>query len=250
MVESKWSFEGITFIKSNQVKILVLIFSKSKIIEISRVPFIRDGLVSRNYTNKDYIGTSKVLNGINILEVGCGGGILTESLGRLNANVTAIDLGEDLISEAKNHLEKYQTHLKSKINYRVESIECHSKENQNKYDAIIVSEVIEHIENKPEFLTLCLDTLKPGGSIFITTLNKTAPLWFFGIFMAEQVFNIVPEGTHHWDKLISPQDMQRLLDSLGCQTVSTNGYVYEFWKNSWLWTANTDFCYAIQAIKK
>ncbi|KAL5275174.1 COQ3 family protein [Megaselia abdita] len=215
-----------------------------------RIPFIRDGLVSRNYTNKKFIGTSKVLEGLDILEVGCGGGILTEGLGRLSANVTAIDLGESLIQEAVSHINDFSPELKSKVNYKLESIESHSKKNLGKYDAVIISEVIEHIDDKPEFITNCLDALKPGGSIFITTLNKTAILWVCGIILAENVFKLVPEGTHHWNKIISHRDMQVLLDSLGCQVVVLNGYVYEFWKNSWLWTKNTDFCYAIHAIKR
>lgn len=171
-------------------------------------------------------------------------------MGRLSAKVTAIDLSEALIQEANSHINHFSSDLKSKVNYKFESIESHSANNVNKYDAVIVSEVIEHIDNKPEFLTRCLDTLKPGGSIFITTLNKTATLWFCGIIIAENVLKLVPEGTHHWDKLISSRDMQVLLDSLGCQVVVLNGYVYEFWKNSWKWTNNNDFCYAIHAIKK
>lgn len=168
----------------------------------------------------------------------------------MGANVTAIDLAEGLIEEAKSHTNKFSPALKSKVNYILESVESHSVKNINSYDSVIVSEVIEHIDQKPEFLTSCIDALKPGGSIFITTLNQTAVSWLGGIIMAENVFKLVPEDTHHWRKLIHHRDIEVLLESLGCHVVLLNGYVFEFWKNQWKWTNHTQFCYALQAIKK
>lgn len=146
------------------------------------------------------------------MEVGCGGGILTEQLSRLHATVTGIDPGHEVINVAKSHAKTINPDLVKRITYLIENIESHSAENQCKYDAVIVSEVLEHVLDKPKFLEACLLTLKPGGSIFITTFNKTHFSWFSAIFMAEKVIKLVPDGVHDWDNFIPPLDCQRLLD--------------------------------------
>lgn len=214
-----------------------------------RVPFIRDGLIATKKINQNNIETTKILEGINILEVGCGGGILTEQLARLHAKVTGIDLGSEVIAAAKQHLENDTSDICERVTYKVEPIEEHIKEYSESYDAIVLSEVIEHVTEKEIFLKDCIAAVKPGGSIFITTINKTIPLWVGGILLGENVFNIIPKGTHHWNKLITPVELRRMLDHLNCSTILVNGSIYEFWRNSWSWTSRTDFCYALQAIK-
>ncbi|XP_017464276.1 PREDICTED: ubiquinone biosynthesis O-methyltransferase, mitochondrial [Rhagoletis zephyria] len=214
-----------------------------------RVPLVRDGMVTRGTIDRSLMNTSKVLQGKNILEVGCGGGILTEPLARLSANVTGIDLGEDVITTARTHLESHSPELKDRITYKIEPVEVHAKSNSNYYDAVVCSEVLEHIDDKAGFLTHCVHTLKPGGSIFITTMNKTIPLWLGGILLGEYVFGIAPKNTHHWDKLVSPLDVQRILSALNCQTVLTNGYTYDVIRRRWRWINTNMMCYAIQAIK-
>nr|XP_016943520.1 ubiquinone biosynthesis O-methyltransferase, mitochondrial [Drosophila suzukii] len=215
-----------------------------------RVPFIRDGIVSRGTVKPGYVNTTKVLLGQNILEVGCGGGLLTEQLARLGAQVTGIDLGEKLIEAARDHLKCSSPELASKVMYKMEPVDQHAKANCESYDAVIVSEVLEHVDDKVALLEASVRTLKPGGSIFITTLNKTIPSWFGGVILSEYVLNLVPKGTHHWDKMISPLDVQRILDTMNCQTVLVNGSTYDFWNNTWRWINNTQMCYALQAVKQ
>ncbi|XP_067624040.1 ubiquinone biosynthesis O-methyltransferase [Eurosta solidaginis] len=214
-----------------------------------RVPLVRDGLVSRGNVKRELINTTKVLQGQNILEVGCGGGILTEALARLNANVTGIDLGEKVIETARKHLDEHSTELKERITYKIEPIEVHAIAKPNYYDAVVCSEVLEHIDDKAAFLTNCVHTLKPGGSIFITTLNKTLPLYIGGILLAEYVFGLVPKNTHQWNKLASPIEIQRILTALNCQTVLINGHTYDPLRRRWTWIKNNLMCYALQAIK-
>ncbi|XP_016943520.3 ubiquinone biosynthesis O-methyltransferase [Drosophila suzukii] len=215
-----------------------------------RVPFIRDGIVSRGTVKPGYVNTTKVLLGQHILEVGCGGGLLTEQLARLGAQVTGIDLGEKLIEAARDHLKCSSPELASKVMYKMEPVDQHAKANCESYDAVIVSEVLEHVDDKVALLEASVRTLKPGGSIFITTLNKTIPSWFGGVILSEYVLNLVPKGTHHWDKMISPLDVQRILDTMNCQTVLVNGSTYDFWNNTWRWINNTQMCYALQAVKQ
>ncbi|XP_036329749.1 ubiquinone biosynthesis O-methyltransferase, mitochondrial-like, partial [Rhagoletis pomonella] len=141
----------------------------------TRVPFVRDGLVAHDNSDKSLINTSRVLQDTDLLEVGCGGGILIEALACIGANLTGIDLGADVITTARKHLEQHFSELSDRITYKIEPIEVHAKLNRNHYDAVICSEVLEHIDDKEEFLTHCIEALKPGGSIFITTLNKNIP---------------------------------------------------------------------------
>ncbi|XP_017082539.1 ubiquinone biosynthesis O-methyltransferase, mitochondrial isoform X2 [Drosophila eugracilis] len=215
-----------------------------------RVPFIRDGIVSRGTVKPGYVNTTRVLRGQNILEVGCGGGLLTEQLARLGAQVTGIDLGEKLIEAARDHLNLSSPELATNVVYKMEPVDQHAKSNCECYDAVIVSEVLEHVDDKVALLEASVRTLKPGGSIFITTLNKTIPSWFGGVILSEYVLHLVPKGTHHWDKMISPLDVQRILDTMNCQTVLVNGSTYDFWSNTWRWINNTQMCYALQAVKQ
>ncbi|XP_034474447.1 ubiquinone biosynthesis O-methyltransferase, mitochondrial [Drosophila innubila] len=215
-----------------------------------RVPLIRDGLVARGTVQSNYINTTKVLNGQRLLEVGCGAGLLAEQLGRLGAQITGIDLGEVLINTARSHLTDFSPELCSKVEYKVEPIDQHAKTNGELYDAVIVSEVLEHVDDKVALLEACVRTLKPGGSIFITTMNKTLPMWLSGVVLGENVLNLAPKGTHHWDKMIAPLDVQRILDTMNCQTVLINGSTYDFWRNTWRWINSTQLCYALQAIKQ
>ncbi|CAD7089477.1 unnamed protein product [Hermetia illucens] len=215
-----------------------------------RVPFIRDGILATREVSADKIETSRVLEGINILEVGCGGGFLTENLARLHANVTGIDAGKDVIRAAERHVCQQSPDLLNRIQYKADTIENFAKDNLERYDAVVLSEVVEHVENVPKFISSAVDTLKPGGSIFITTPNRTIPMLVTGIILAENVFRIVPQGTHQWNKFITPLEMQRILESLNCTTVLLNGFFYEFWRNTWRWVPVNDFCYALQAVKR
>ena len=192
--------------------------------------------------------TSMVLKDLNILEVGCGGGILTEALARIHANVTGIDPGDRLINVAKDHL-RLDSKISDRIQYSVETIEAHSIRNQEKYDAVIASEVLEHVQDKVSFLEHCIMALKPGGSIFITTLNKTTISWLGGIIAAEYIFKLLPQNTHDWDKFISPIDTERILSSFNCTPVLIHGMAYDFLRNQWCWSQFTQINYAIHAVK-
>lgn len=213
-----------------------------------RVPLIRDGLISRGLIPKEQIRTPEVLKGLNVLEVGCGGGILTEALARIRANVVGIDPGEKLIQVAREHAE-LDRKIGGRIRYEVETIEEHALANVDRYDAVVASEVLEHVQDKVSFLEHCVMALKPGGSIFITTLDKTTASWLGGIVAAEYVLKLVPENTHDWEKFISPLDLQRILKTLNCETILVHGMTYEFWRNSWSWCKKTDINYAMQAVK-
>lgn len=173
-----------------------------------RVKFVRDGL--RNTGHKS-INASRPLEGLKILDVGCGGGILSEPLARLGANVTGLDASLELIAIAEEH-KKLDKNLAINLNYVQNVIEDWKEENKGKFDAVVASEILEHVIDPDLFLKSCSEVLKPNGSIFITTINKT-PLSFLGaIIAAEYVFKILPLGTHDWNKFISPEETRRILN--------------------------------------
>lgn len=116
-----------------------------------------------------------------------------------------------MINVAKEHVAQ-NDELSNRILYKFTSIEDFHTENIEKFDAIVLSEVLEHVNSVESFLEMSVRTLKPGGSIFVTTINKTNASWFCGIVLAEYVFNIVPQNTHQWEKFMSPNEVQRLLE--------------------------------------
>lgn len=209
-----------------------------------RVPLIRDGLISTGSVSEDKINKTNVLEGVKVLEVGCGAGILTEALGKLKANVTALDPSDTLLATARDHLKD-----KLNVNYCNETIESHAQANREKYDAVVASEVLEHVVDQKSFIKACVETLKPGGSIFITTFNKTQASWFAGIIMAEHVLNLVPKNTHDWNLFISPTEVENILKDLNCSTALVHGMRYEFWRNTCVWTDYTGVNYALHAVK-
>ncbi|CAD6244495.1 GSCOCG00013370001-RA-CDS [Cotesia congregata] len=186
---------------------------------------------------------------VRILDVGCGAGILSEALARIGANVTGIDGSEQLIETAKKHA-SLDSNLSKNLSYSITSVEDHVADNKSEiYDAVVASEVIEHVSNKDIFVKYCAKALKPGGSIFITTLNKTIPSFLGGIVCAEYILRAIPIGTHEWSKFISPEDTQRLLDQHGCCTQLVHGVFFNPLTNTWNWTSSKNIFYALHAVK-
>ncbi|XP_043267053.1 ubiquinone biosynthesis O-methyltransferase, mitochondrial [Venturia canescens] len=211
-----------------------------------RVQFVRDGLANAGWKENS---PSRPLEGVKILDAGCGGGILAEPLARIGANVTGIDASDELISVAKEHV-SLDPSLCKKLIYVHGTVEELANNEPQTYDAVVASEILEHVADKELFLKSCVDILKPGGSIFVTTLNKTIQSFLGGIVAAEYILKLVAVGTHDWNKFIAPEETQRLLESCGCKTKLIHGMFYNPLKNEWFWTASTSINYAIHAVKK
>lgn len=126
--------------------------------------------------------------------------------------MTGLDACKELIDCAIDHAQKSPS-ISGNISYIYESIEHHnSGDNLNKYDGVVASEIIEHVNSPKLFLESCCGVLKPGGSIFVTTMNKTILGWLGGIIAAENILGIVPKGTHDWEKFIAPHEVQKILE--------------------------------------
>ncbi|XP_041107123.1 ubiquinone biosynthesis O-methyltransferase, mitochondrial-like isoform X2 [Polyodon spathula] len=173
-----------------------------------RVPFIRDNLLNRNGRRKP----GSPLSGYKILDVGCGGGLLSEPLGRLGALVTGIDPLKDSIRTAEVH-KSFDPVLNKQIHYSSCLLEDITEEAAETFDAVVASEVVEHVNDLETFINSCYEVLKPGASLFITTINKTNLSYSLAIVAAENILKIVPRGTHDWDKFINPVDLERILES-------------------------------------
>ncbi|XP_036395460.1 ubiquinone biosynthesis O-methyltransferase, mitochondrial [Megalops cyprinoides] len=210
-----------------------------------RVPFIRDNLLNVHGGRQ----WGRPLSGIRILDVGCGGGLLTEPLGRLGADVVGVDPVEDSIRTAELH-SSFDPVLRERIRYRACTLEEISKEEAEGFDAVVASEVVEHLADLDTFAICCNQVLKPGGSLFITTINKTNLSYALGIVAAERVLRIVPSGTHEWDKFISPVELERLLESNGLFVESVRGMLFNPLFGSWSWTQSTSINYALHAVKQ
>lgn len=151
----------------------------------------------------NFIKSKVDLKGKKLLDVGCGGGILSESMAREGAHVTAIDQGEKVIKIAQLH------NLESKldIDYKQLNIEDFCKKNKNKFDVITCLEMLEHVPNPASIVMACSSLLKPNGKIFFSTINRNPKSFLFAIIGAEYILKLLPKGTHSYEKFITPAEL-------------------------------------------
>ena len=166
-----------------------------------RIKYIKENIIKEfQLKNKKY-----PLSGINVLDIGCGGGLLSEPMCRLGANVTAIDASNKNIAVANLHAKKNNL----KINYICSSPE--KLRTTKKFDVILNMEIVEHVEDVDFFLKSCANLLKKNGLMFIATINKTLKSYIFAIVGAEYVLRWLPIGTHEWEKFVKPEELKRIL---------------------------------------
>ncbi|MBK1647073.1 bifunctional 2-polyprenyl-6-hydroxyphenol methylase/3-demethylubiquinol 3-O-methyltransferase UbiG [Rhabdochromatium marinum] len=144
--------------------------------------------------------------GLKILDIGCGGGILSEAVARLGARVQGIDIAEKNIHVSRLHAEWSEL----EIDYRLTSVEALAAD-RVQFDVVLNMEVVEHVEQLPEFLTQCARLVRPGGVMVVATINRTLAAWLIAIIGAEWVLRWLPKGTHHFRKLVKPKEIIRAL---------------------------------------
>ncbi|KRX91229.1 Sec1 family domain-containing protein 1, partial [Trichinella pseudospiralis] len=215
-----------------------------------RVPWIKDTVVLQLGKPSSNLATSfgyKPLSGVKILDVGCGAGIMSESLARLGATVVGIDANSEGIALAKEH--QRLAGLEENLKYFVCDVESAAQSiGESSFDAIIASEIIEHVNDQTVFINHCVDLVRSGGLLFFTTINKTIWSKIFAIFVAENILRLVPKGIHEWNKFFSPQDLQVNLERRGCSVRMINGLIYNPLTNKWSWTKNVNVNYALYAL--
>lgn len=215
-----------------------------------RVPLVVEGLAETGRISKADISKPDSLKGVRILEVGCGGGILAEDLARLGAYVVGVDPGTEMIELAKHHLETESADLKDRLEYHAITVEQHVEKFAGTYDAIVCSEVLEHVDEKVPVLEASIRCLKPGGSLFVTTENQTMLAWFMFIIIPEYIAHFIPKGTHFYEKFVSPGQVSKIIDQYQCKTLRVRGFFYDRLFNSWSFIDNKECNYGLHAVKK
>ncbi len=153
----------------------------------------------------NYINDRVGLQGKTVLDIGCGGGILAESMAAHGATVTGIDLGDAPLAVAKLHLKESG----QKVEYRKISAEDMAREKPESFDVVTCMEMLEHVPDPASTVAACAKLVKPGGQVFFSTINRNPKSWLFAIVGAEYVLNLLPKGTHEYMKFIKPSEMER-----------------------------------------
>ena len=198
-----------------------------------RIEYIKDNILKDFSLEKK----NKPLKGIKILDVGCGGGLLSEPLCRLGAEVTGVDASEKNIKVAKIHAKK--TNLK--IDYFCSSPE--KMKASQKFDVILNMEIVEHVEDINLFLRSCTNLLKKNGIMFVATINKTLKSYLFAIVGAEYILRWLPIGTHDWEKFVKPDDLTEILKKNNLTLTKLDGVKFNILSNKWNLNSDTSVNY-------
>ena len=204
-----------------------------------RIKYIKENIIDQF----KIINKAKPLSGINILDIGCGGGLLSEPMCRLGANITGIDASIKNIKIAKLHAKKN----KLKINYI-----CSSPEKlkiTKKFDVILNMEIVEHVEDISFFLESCSKLLKKNGLMFVATINKTLKSYVFAIIGAEYVLRWLPIGTHEWEKFVKPEELKKILTKNNLSLKKFDGMHFNIIKDQWNITKDLSVNYIARFLK-
>ena len=204
-----------------------------------RIKYIKQNIIN----NFNLINKTKPLSGVSVLDVGCGGGLLSEPMARMGARVTGIDASEKNIKIAKLHSKKN----KLKINYL-----CTSPEKlkiKKKFDVILNMEIVEHVEDIDFFLKSCSKLLKKKGLMFVATINKTLKSYVFAIVGAEYVLRWLPIGTHEWEKFVNPEDLKKILTKYNLYLDKMDGMNFNILKDEWNISEDLSVNYIAKFIK-
>lgn len=192
-----------------------------------------------------YVAARVPLRGAKVLDVGCGGGLLSEAMAKEGAEVTAIDLAEDLVKVARLH------GLESgvRVDYRVQAVEALAGEQPGAFDAVTCMEMLEHVPDPGAILQACAALLKPGGRLFVSTLNRTPAAFALAIVGAEYIARLLPTGTHRYSEFIRPSELAAWLRAAGLELEDVSGLMYEPWRNAARIVSRTDVNYVACALK-
>ena len=204
-----------------------------------RIQYIKENIIG-NFKLKN---KKKPLDKINILDIGCGGGLLSEPMTRLGANVTGIDASSKNINIAKHHAKKN----KLKINYIYSSPE--KLKIKKKFDVILNMEIVEHVDDINFFINSSSKLLKKNGLMFVATLNKTLKSYMFAIIGAEYVLRWLPIGTHDWEKFVKPEDLKNILHKNNLKLEKLDGMNFNIIKDEWSISSDTSINYITKSIK-
>jgi 2-polyprenyl-6-hydroxyphenyl methylase / 3-demethylubiquinone-9 3-methyltransferase len=206
-----------------------------------RLGYIRDHATARFGRDPNL---PRPLGRLRLLDIGCGGGLLAEPMVRLGAEVVAIDPSETNIGTARVHAKEAGL----AIDYRAVTAEDMAAAGEQ-FDIILNMEVIEHVIDPAAFVAVCGRLLKPGGLMFVATLNRTLKSFAFAIIGAEYVLGWLPRGTHRWEKFITPEELNGFLEAAGLKPTDITGVIYNPLTSAWIRSQDTDVNYMVVADK-
>ncbi|GHA73674.1 bifunctional 2-polyprenyl-6-hydroxyphenol methylase/3-demethylubiquinol 3-O-methyltransferase UbiG [Cognatilysobacter bugurensis] len=192
-----------------------------------------------------YVADRVSLRGASVLDVGCGAGLLSEALALEGADVTALDLAPELIRVAQLHARESG----ARVDYRVQSVEALAQEVPGRFDAIICMEMLEHVPDPSAVIASCMRLLRPGGTLFVSTLNRTPAAFALAIVGAEYIARLLPKGTHQYRDFIRPSELASWMRDAGLSVIDVTGIAYEPWRNAARLTPRTDVNYLACATK-
>lgn len=202
-------------------------------------------LHSMNPIRLDYIDSKAKLGGKAVLDIGCGGGILAESMAQCGAKVTGIDMAEDVLAIARMHL------LESGLNidYRQLTAEQLAKQQPGSFDVITCMELLEHVPDPGSLVKACATLIKPGGHVFFSTINRNSKAYLFAIIGAEYILGMLPKGTHDFAKFIKPSELSSWIRRTGLTTQNFSGIKYHPLTQSFTLSDDVSVNYIIHAYK-
>jgi 2-polyprenyl-6-hydroxyphenyl methylase / 3-demethylubiquinone-9 3-methyltransferase len=180
-----------------------------------------------NPVRLDYVEARAGLAGKRVLDVGCGGGLLSEAMAGRGAQVTGIDLGSQTIEVAELH----SLDSKVPVSYVRESAEAHAERNPGAYDVVVCMEMLEHVPEPDSVLRALRTLVKPGGHVFVSTLNRNLKSYLLAIVGAEYVMNLLSRGTHTYDRFIKPSELARWARAAGLSVEDIAGLAYDPFQN-------------------
>jgi 2-polyprenyl-6-hydroxyphenyl methylase/3-demethylubiquinone-9 3-methyltransferase len=184
------------------------------------------------------------LAGLSALDVGCGGGLVSEPLARMGAAVTGIDPAEENVAAARKHASDQGL----EVTYEATTVEALTAAGRT-FDLVCCLEVVEHVPDVPAFLKTCAKVVRPGGLLVVSTLNRTLKSFALAIVGAEYVLRWVPRGTHRWDRFIKPVELARDLQAAGLRPGAPTGLVYHPLTDTWALSSDTDVNYFLSAAR-
>jgi len=194
----------------------------------------------------DWIASTCPLQGMAVLDVGCGGGILADSMARRGAQVLGIDLATKPLRVAQLHALEAQT---PNVDYREVSAEDLAREQPGQYDVVTCMEMLEHVPDPGAIVQACSELVKPGGWVFFSTLNRNAKSFMFAIVGAEYLLNLLPKGTHSYDRLIRPSELAHYCRDSGLELRQTRGMEYNPLTQRYWLSADTSVNYLLATRK-
>ena len=206
-----------------------------------RIGYVRDRAALRFDRDPKRLDSMKDLR---MLDIGCGGGILSEPLARLGASVTGVDPSETNIEAARQHAG--QSGLA--IDYRCTTAEA-LVEAGEEFDIVLAMEVVEHVADVPLFVQSCADMVKPGGLMIAATLNRTLKSFALAIVGAEYILRWLPVGSHRWDKFVTPNELEIAMEQGGLRVIASQGVIYNILADRWQLSTDTDVNYMLVAEK-